>query len=79
MRNGASKLNVTHALTANLLGSYLNAALLADLALEANSLVLSAKTFPVLGRAKDALTEKTVTLCLQSTVVYGLSLGYLAV
>ena len=77
--NGSGKLNVTHTLTSYLLGSNLNAALLTDLALKANSLILTAKTFPVLSRAKDTLTEKTVTLCLESTVVDGLCLGYLAV
>ena len=55
--NGSSKLNVTHSLTSYLLGSYLNAALIADLALETNSFIFTAKAFPVLGRAKDALAE----------------------
>ena len=48
MRNRSCKLNISHTFTANLFGCYLNAALLADLALKAYSFILSAKTFPVL-------------------------------
>ena len=79
MGYGSSKLNVTHTLAANLFGGYLNSALLADLTLEANSLVLTAKTFPVLGRAKDSFAEQAVALRSLSTVVDRLSLGYLTV
>ena len=79
MRNGSCKLYVTHTLTANLLRRYLNAALLANLALEANSLVLSAEALPVLRRAKDSLTEKSVLFSSLGTVVDRFTLGYLTV
>ena len=79
MGNGSCKLNGAHSLTSYLLGGNLNSALLAHLTLKANSLVLSAKAFPVLSRAKNPLTEKSVALCFQGTVVDGFRLGYLTV
>ena len=79
MRHGCSELDVTHTLATNLLSGYLDTALLTDLALEADSLILTAKTFPVLRRAKDALAEETVALGFESTVVYSLGLGDLTV
>ena len=79
MGNGSSKLNVTHTLAANLFGGYLYAALLTNLTLETNSLILTAVTFPILRRAKDLLAEKTVCLSLKGTVIDCFSLSYLSV
>ena len=79
VRNGCCKFNVTHSLTAHLLGGYLNSALLADLALEADSLILSAMAFPVFSRAKDPFAEKTVGFRFKSTVIDCFSLSNLAV
>ena len=70
---------MTHALTAHLLGRNLNAALLADLSLEAGAFIFTAKALPVLLRAKDLLAEETALLRLECTVVDGFGLGDLAV
>ena len=53
---------MAHALTSDLGASDLNAAAVADLALEADALVLTAVALPVLGRSENALAEKTVAL-----------------
>ena len=69
--NRGGKLDVTHTLTSYLRTGNLNAALLADLTLEANALVLTAVTLPVLLRAKDTLAEQTFLFRLLGTIVYG--------
>lgn len=74
MGNRSCKLDVTHSFTSYLRACYLNSALVADLALEADSLVLSAVTFPILGRSENALAVKTVSLGLEGSVVDGLGL-----
>ena len=79
VRYRSGKLDVAHALAAHLLRRDLDAALLADLAFEADSLVLAAKTFPILRRAKDTLAEQTVTLGFQRAVVDGLGFRDFAV
>ena len=75
-RGGA---DVAHALAANLGAGDLDAALVADGAGMANTLVLAAIAFPVLGRTEDALAEKTAMLGLQRSIVDGFRLGDLAV
>ena len=74
MGYGSCKLDVTHSFATNLLLSYLNSALFADLTLVANTLVLSAKTFPVLSRTKDLFAEKSVAFSLEGTVIYSFGL-----
>ena len=68
------KLDVAHALTTHLGASYLDAAALADDALESDTLVLAAVALPVLRRTEDLLTEESVLLRLERAVVYGLGL-----
>ena len=79
VRHRRGKLNVTHALAANLFGRDLDAALLTDLALVADALVFAAEAFPVLRRPENALTEQTVLLCLQRSVVNRFGLRNLTV
>ena len=74
MRYRGSQLDVAHALAAHLGAGDLDAALVADLALIANLLIFTAVALPVLGRAKDALTEKAVLFGLERAVVDGLGL-----
>ena len=62
MRYRSRKLNRAHTLAANLCTCYLNTAALADLALIAYSLILSAVAFPVLLRSENAFAEKTALL-----------------
>ncbi len=69
---------MSHALTTHLGASYLNAATLAHDALEAHTLVLTARAFPVLGGTKDLLAVQAVLLRLQRTIVDGLRLLHLA-
>src|SRR5450759_3417237 len=73
------QLDVAHALAAHLGAGHLDAALVADDALVAVSLVLSAVAFPVPCRTEDALAEKTVALRAERAVVDGLGLRDLAV
>ena len=68
------QLDVAHALAANLGLGDLNAALVADLALEADLLVLAAVALPVLGWAKDTLAEQAVAFRLERAVVNGFGL-----
>ena len=71
VRNGCSQLNVAHALAADLSAGNFDTALIADLALIADALILAAVAFPVLGRSKNALAEQAVALRLQGAVVDG--------
>src|SRR6267143_2124252 len=70
---------MAHALAAHLGAGHLDAALVADDALVAVALVLSAVAFPVPRRTEDALAEKTVALRAERAVVDGLRLRDLAV
>ena len=79
MRYGSGKLNVSHSLAAHLLCGDLDSALIADLSLVTNSLILSAEAFPVLCRPEDPFAEETVALGFERSVVYGLGLFHLAV
>ena len=69
---------MAHALAAHLGAGDLDAAALADDALEAHALVLAAVALPVPGRTKDLLAEETVLLRFQGPVVDGLRLLHLA-
>ena len=70
----SSEFDVTHALTTNGgLGNFYSTTLTNN-SLEADSLVLSTRAFPVLGRTEDLLAEQTVLLRLESSVVDGLRL-----
>jgi hypothetical protein len=70
---------VAHPLTTHLGASDLDAAALADDALEADSLVLTAVALPVTGRSEDLLAEQAVLLGLEGAVVDRLGLLDLAV
>src|SRR5690606_34380072 len=72
--DGSSELDVAHPLAADLRAGHLDAAALADDALEADALVLAARAFPVPGGAEDALAEEPVLLRLEGAVVDGLRL-----
>ena len=76
---GRGQLDVAHALTAHLGLGDLDAALVANDALEAGALVLAAVALPVLGGPEDALAEQAVALRLQRAIVDGFRLGDLAV
>jgi len=68
-----------HTLAAHLGAGYLNAAAVADFALVTDSLILSAVAFPVLLGAENPLAEQAVPFRLESAVIYGLRLFYLAI
>ena len=77
--DGGGQLDVAHALAPDLRAGDLDAAALADDALEPDALVLAAVALPVLGRTEDLLAEEAVLLGLQRAVVDGLRLLDLAV
>ena len=79
MGNGSGKLDMTHALAANLGLGDLDAAFFADYALVADALIPSAVAFPVLSRSEDALAVKAVPFGLKSSIIDGLGLFDLAV
>ncbi len=77
--DGRGQLDVAHPLTTHLGAGHLDAAALADDALEADALVLAAVALPVAGRTEDLLAEEPVLLRLEGAVVDGLGLLDLAV
>ena len=79
VRHRSGELDVAHALTAHRRLRDLDAAALADDALEAHPLVLAARALPVAGGPEDLLAEEAVLLRLQRAVVDGLRLLDLAV
>ena len=79
MAHRTGQLDMAHALTAYLGAGNLDAALVADNALVADSLVLTAVAFEILGRAENSLAEEAVAFRLERTVVYCLRLGYITV
>ena len=79
VRDRSGQLDVAHPLTAHLGAGDLDAAALADDALEADPLVLPAVALPVAGRTEDLLAEEPVLLRLEGAVVDGLRLLDLAV
>src|SRR4029079_5596966 len=79
VRDGRGQLDVAHALTTDLRAGHLDAAALADDALEAHALVLAAVALPVPGGTEDLLAEQAILLRLQGPVVDGLGLLHLTV
>ena len=79
VHDGGGQLDVAHPLAADLRAGDLDAAALADDALEPDALVLAAVALPVLGRTEDLLAEQAVLLGLEGAVVDGLGLLDLAV
>jgi hypothetical protein len=73
------ELDVAHAVAPHLGSRDLDAAALADDALEAHALVLAAVALPVLGGTEDLLAEQAVLLGLERAVVDRLGLLHLAV
>ena len=67
--NGNCELDVAHALTADAAESHLDTAAVADHALVLDAFVFSAGTFPVTGRAEDALAEEPTFFRLERPVV----------
>lgn len=78
MCNRYHELNVSHTLAANLALGNLNAATVANNALVADAFVLTAVTLPVLHRSEYLLTEESVTLRLEGSVIYCLGFQNLA-
>ena len=76
--DGCGQLDVAHPLTTHLGAGDLDAAALADDALEAHALVLAAVALPVASRSEDLLAEQAVLLGLERAVVDGLGLLHLA-
>src|SRR5215472_7765344 len=79
VRDRGGELDVAHPLPPHLGASDLDAAALADDALEPDPLVLAAVTLPVPGGAEDLLAEEPVLFRLERAVVDGLGLLDLAV
>ena len=77
--DGSGELDVAHPVAADLRAGDLDAAALADDALEAHPLVLAAVALPVASRSEDLLAEQAVLLRTQRAVVDGLRLLHLAV
>src|SRR5438045_7070522 len=77
--DGRGQLDVAHSLAAHLRARDLDAAALADDALEADALVLAAVALPVLGGTEDLLAEEAVLFRTESAVVDGLGLLHLTV
>ena len=73
------KLNMTATFTTNFFLSNLYTATIAHNTLIPDALVLSAGTFIILCRTKDALAKETVALGLVSTIIDGLVLGNLTI
>ena len=76
MRDGAGKLDVTHAITSHFGQSYFNAALLANHPTVLQPLVFAAQAFIVFHWSKNLGTEQTITFRLESSVIDGLRLLY---
>src|SRR3990172_3715577 len=74
VRDGRGELDVAHPVAADLAARDLDAAALADDALEPNALVLAAVALPVPRGSEDPLAEQAVLLRLQRPVVDRLGL-----
>ncbi len=79
MAHRAGQLDVPHALPPYFGAGNLDAAFVTDDALVADSLVLAAVTFEVLGRTENSLAEKAVPFRFERTVIDGLRFGYFSV
>ena len=75
----SGQLDVAHPLTTDLGAGHLDAAALADDALEPDALVLAAVALPVPGGTEDLLAEEAILLRTQRPVVDGLGLLHLTV
>ena len=75
MRNRRSKVDMAHALPADLGHRDFDAAFFADDALIFHALILTAQAFVILYRAKDARAEQAITLRLERPVVDGFRLS----
>jgi len=75
VRDRGAQLNVAHTLAAHNASRYFNATLVADDALVANALVLTAVTLVILFRTEYLLVEESVLLRTLGAVVDGLRLG----
>ena len=78
VRDGCGQLDVAHPFAAHLGAGDLDAATLADDALEAHPLVLAAVALPVASGSEDLLAEQAILLRLERAVVDGLRLFHLA-
>ncbi len=74
VRDRRRQLDVAHPLAAHFRARDLDAAAVADHALEANALILAAMAFPVFGRAEDLFAEEPVAFGFERPVVDGLRL-----
>ena len=79
MSDGASEFDMAHSLTTDFGFSDFDAALFADDAFVADSLISSAVAFPVTRRPEYSLAEKTVFFGFLRTIVYGFRLGDLTI
>ena len=79
MGNRSSQLDMAHPLTAHACLGNLNTTAVADYAFITDLLVFSTVTLPVFAGSEDTLTEQTVTLRLQGSVVDGFRLEHLPV
>ena len=79
MGDRGGQFDVTHPLSSYFCLCDFYAAAVADDALIADALILSAVAFPVLGRSEDPLAEQAVALGLQRSVVDGFGLRDLTV
>src|SRR5215475_4143465 len=69
VRNGDRELDVAHTFTANARKRDFNAATIADNALVLDSLVFSARTFPVACRTENSFAEKSALLRLERSII----------
>ena len=72
------QIDVTNALTANILLSNLNTTTVTNNALVANAFVLATSTFEILHGTEDALTEQAITLRFVRAVINGFRFKHLA-
>src|SRR4030095_10659013 len=79
VRDRRGQLDVTHAVTADLLHGDFDAALLADDALVLHALVLAAQALVILDRPENARAEQAVPFRLERAIIDGLRLLDLAV
>ena len=79
VRTRAGQIDMAQTLAAHFRLRHFDAALVADHAAVLHAFVLSAETFPISDRTKDARAEKSVALRLEGAVVDRFRLGHLAV
>ena len=79
MRAGAGEIDVAQTLASHFGLSHFDAALVADHAAVLHAFVLTAKTFPIRDRTKDARAEQSIALRFEGAIVNRLGLGYFTV